>query len=29
MPLSFESHSIRVREIWIGYFPMHVNVEMI
>lgn len=25
MPLSFEAHSLTVREIWIGYFPPHYN----
>lgn len=29
MPLSFEAHSLMVREVWIGYFPTHFNVEMI
>ena len=29
MPLSFEIHSLMVREIWIGYFPAYFNQEMI
>lgn len=28
-PLSFEAHSIMVREIWIGYFPQNYNEDVI
>ena len=29
LPLSFEAHSIRVREIWIGYFPPQYTSDFI